>query len=171
MRNVTFEQIFQGLMLHYIICYVPLNKAFPLRTTAAMEQKRANIIRRKTREKEVNEVGSGERAVKRAKRAGVLLDLDLRCGYVPVSPHDDNWIFGPDKNKDNIYQAVPQVTLHGFDEGLVQKLNYGSLEMVIKFCLEELELPETQVTCNVCMHPICIACATLHLYSLFPMKR
>ena len=110
-----------------------------------MEQKRANILRRKTSEKERKELGSGERAVKRARRAGVFLDPDLRCGYEPISPHDDNWIFGPDKNKDNIYQAVPQVTLHGFDEGLVQKLNFGSLEMLIKFSLEELNLPETQV--------------------------
>jgi hypothetical protein len=80
-------------MLHYIICYVPLNKAVPLRTPAAMEQKRANIMPRKTREMKVNEVGSGERAVKRAKRAGVLLDLDLRCGYVPISPHDEQLDF------------------------------------------------------------------------------
>lgn len=111
-----------------------------------MEQKRANILRRKTSEKERKESGSGERAVKRAKRAGVFLDPDLRCGYEPVTPDDDNWIFGPDKNKDNIYQAVPQVTLHGFDEGLVQKLNFGSLEMLIKFSLEELDISETQVT-------------------------
>ena len=110
-----------------------------------MDQKRANILRRKTNEKERKEHGSGERAVKRAKRAGVFLDPDLRCGYEPITPDDDNWIFGPDKNKDNIYQAVPQVTLHGFDEGLVQKLNFGSLEMLIKFSLEELEISETQV--------------------------
>ena len=64
---------------------------------------------------------------------------------IRITKDHHNWIFGPDKNKDNIYQAVPQVTLHGFDEGLVQKLNYGSLEMLIKFSLEELNLPETQV--------------------------
>jgi hypothetical protein len=71
-----------------------------------MEQKRANILRRKTSEKERKEFGSGERAVKRARRAGVFLDPDLRCGYEPISPHDDNWIFGPDKNKDNIIKHI-----------------------------------------------------------------
>jgi hypothetical protein len=86
-----------------------------------VESKRAYILRRMEREKEAKEVKSGERTMKRARRAGVQLDPTLQCGYTPVTVDDKNWIFGPDKDKDNIFQAVPQVTLHGFDEGLVQK--------------------------------------------------
>ena len=37
--------------------------------------------------------------MKRAKRAGVFLDPDLRCGYEPVTPDDDNWILVPTKTK------------------------------------------------------------------------
>ena len=87
------------------------------RTPSNVEKKRAHIIRTMEREKEGKEVKYGERAVKRAKRAGVQLDPMLQCGYTPARADDKNWIFGPDKEKDNIFQAVPQVTLHGFDEG------------------------------------------------------
>ena len=118
------------------------------RTPNAVERKRKNIIQRMEREKERKEVKSGERAVKRAKRAGVELDPTLRCGYAPVTVDDENWIFGPDKHKDNIYQAVPQVTLHGFDEGLVQKMNFGAIEMVVKHCIDKHGMKEAQVFCT-----------------------
>ena len=99
------------------------------------------------REKRRKEIKSGERAVKRAKRAGVQLDPTLRCGYAPVTVDDENWIFGPDKDKDNIFQAVPQVTLHGFDEGLVQKMNFGAVEMVVKHCMDKHGMKAAQVFC------------------------
>ncbi len=51
------------------------------RTPNNVERKRANIIRRMEHEKEGKEVKYGERAVKRAKRAGVQLDPMLQCGY------------------------------------------------------------------------------------------
>ncbi len=98
------------------------------RTPNNVESKRAYILRRMEREKEAKEVKYGERAVKRAKRAGVQLDPTLQCGYTPVTADDKNWIFGPDKDKDNIFQAVSQVTLHGFDEGLVKQMNLGQLK-------------------------------------------
>ena len=117
------------------------------RTPNAVERKRKNIIQRMEREKERKELKSGERAVKRAKRAGVELDPTLRCGYAPVTIDDENWIFGPDRDKDNIFQAVPQVSLHGFDEGLVQKMNFGAIEMVVKHCIDKHGMKEAQVFC------------------------
>ena len=35
----------------------------------------------------------------------------------------DEWVFGPDAIQDNIYRCLPQVNLHGMDEGLTSKLN------------------------------------------------
>jgi hypothetical protein len=44
---------------------------------------------------------------------------------------------------------VPQVTLHGFDEGLVQKLNHGAVETLVQFCMDEYETPAAQVKAKV----------------------
>ena len=114
-------------------------------TPNAVERKRGNIIQRMEREKHKKVLKSGERAVKRADRAGVQLEPTLRCGYAPVTVDDENWIFGPDKDKDNIFQAVPQVTLHGFDEGLVQKMNFGAIEMIVKYCMDNHGMKAAQV--------------------------
>jgi hypothetical protein len=35
----------------------------------------------------------------------------------------EDWVFGPDPIEDNIYRCLPQVNLHGMDEGLTMKLN------------------------------------------------
>ena len=114
------------------------------RTADNMVRKRNTILRQMEREREAGLPKRGERAVKRARRAGVLLDCDLRCGYLPAED-DNNWIIGPDPQKDNIYQAIPQVTLHGFDEGLVKKLNYGACEMCIAYCIREHKMTAAQV--------------------------
>ncbi len=87
--------------------------------------------------------------MKRARHAGVLLDPNLRCGYEPLNAEDTNWIFGPNQEKDNIYQAVPQVTLHGFEEGLVQKLNHGVFETVVLLYNEEHLTPAAEVNLPV----------------------
>ena len=118
-----------------------------------MKRKRSTILRQMEREREAGLTGRGERAVKRARRAGVSLDCNLRCGYVPADD-DTNWIIGPDPQKDNIYQAIPQVSLHGFDEGLVKKLNYGVLEMCIAFCVEEHKMKGSQVIWNAIQHNV-----------------
>ena len=41
------------------------------------------------------------------------------------------WIFGPCPIDDNLHQCLPQVTLHGMDEGLTMKLAQGILELAI----------------------------------------
>jgi len=39
----------------------------------------------------------------------------------------NEWVFGPNPVEDNIYRCLPQVNLHGMDEGLTAKLNLGIL--------------------------------------------
>jgi len=64
--------------------------------------------------------------------------------------HDDNdlsedWIFGPDPNLDNVWQNTPQVNLHGMDEGLVMKLNYGALLSAIEEANSNSNVSATKV--------------------------
>ena len=67
-------------------------------------------------------------AYKEAAAAGVNLDVDNGMW----GKHDDEaWVFGPDPSKDNVYLNCPQVTLHGMDEGLTAKLNFGALHYAI----------------------------------------
>lgn len=75
-------------------------------------------------------VGAKDRTKKKAKALGVNLDVHNAWCDVDASVH--NRVFGPDKQKDNIWQSIPQPTLHGMDEGLVLKLNAGVLEALIK---------------------------------------
>lgn len=63
---------------------------------------------------------------KRAKEIGVF-PLDIECGLQCLVDRPDLWVFGPDPEQDNAYANMPQVNLHGMDEGLTLKLNYGCL--------------------------------------------
>jgi hypothetical protein len=48
--------------------------------------------------------------------------------------------------KDSVWQSLPQVTLHGFDEGICQKLNFGMLEMAVKEAQGWRNLDATKVS-------------------------
>jgi hypothetical protein len=72
---------------------------------------------------------AGERAVKRAKRVGVNLDVDN--AWCESDASDEGYVFGPSAQFDNVYQNTPQVTLHGSDEGTTLKTNKGVLEATI----------------------------------------
>ena len=50
-----------------------------------------------------------------------------------------------DRKKDNIYQNMPQVALHGMDEGLTLKLCVGLLESAIVEAFETSGTPATEV--------------------------
>ena len=68
-------------------------------------------------------------AQKRAKALGIPLQLDT--GWT-IPPDEDGFTpFGPDPEKDNIYQNMPQVMLHGLDEGLTAKLCIGTVHATI----------------------------------------
>ncbi len=66
-----------------------------------------------------NEYGKAKQAQKEARRLGVnlLFDNPWHIGSA------EDWVFGPDPIEDNIYRCLPQVNLHGMDEGLTMKLN------------------------------------------------
>ena len=68
-----------------------------------------------------------------AKKLGVNLEFDNPWHIAKP----DEWVFGPDPSEDNIYRCLPQVTLHGMDEGLTQKLNKG----ILLYALAETGMP------------------------------
>jgi hypothetical protein len=63
----------------------------------------------------------------------------------PEESHTSKWIFGPLPEKDSVWQFLPQVTLHGFDEGICQKLNFGMLEMAVTEAQVQRNMDATKV--------------------------
>ena len=106
--------------------------------TAANMQRRKRVLLAMSN---TGQRGANDRAVKRAKRVGV--DLEVECGWIGEPAHE--WVFGPCPLKDNMYQCLPQVNLHGMDEELVLKLNFGALELFIAECLSSHRMQGTDV--------------------------
>jgi hypothetical protein len=65
--------------------------------------------------------GAKGRAQKRARRLGI----PLHCSNPFSREAGTTWVFGPHRKKDSVYQAIPQVVLHGCDEGTTAKLARG----------------------------------------------
>lgn len=132
------------------VCYtgrndmaVPIGPRVLHRTDANMHERRAlanDCIRRRS------VVGISTRVRKTAKREGVQLgDLSPWSNYTTAIACPDDWVFGPDPHLDNVYQCVPQVNLHGFDEGLVLKLNYCTVMTFIDHVAEHHGMSKTEV--------------------------
>ena len=74
------------------------------------------------------------------------VNLDVVNAWAPDDEDvEECWVFGPDPLLDNIWQCLPQVTLHGMDEGLTLKANRGILEAVIKEAKVLLNINATEV--------------------------
>ena len=101
------------------------------RTRLAMSKRKRKLLLMST----TGTTGCKERADKRAKSEGV--DLLVTNG-MQGGDNDTNCIFGADPAEDNVWQNMPQVSLHGMDEGLTSKLNLGCLRAVV---LELMEMP------------------------------
>ena len=71
--------------------------------------------------------GASARATKRARKLGV--NLNHTNPFAKES--GTTWVFGPHLDKDSVYQAVPQVVLHGCDEGTSAKLARGTTQLAI----------------------------------------
>ena len=69
-------------------------------------------------------------ALQEGRRLGVNLQFDNPWHIGKA----DEWVFGPDAIQDNIYRCLPQVNLHGMDEGLTSKLNLT----ILRHALEEV---------------------------------
>ena len=110
-----------------------------LRRPASMTAKRHSLRvlgKRKVRE-------ANDEACSRARELGVRLDMDN--AWSPANAPSDEWVFGPHPDLDNVWQACPQVTPHGMDEGLTQKLNFGALCMGIEEASRIFSVTKTQV--------------------------
>ena len=62
-------------------------------------------------------------AEKLARSLGITMTNE--CAWIGPPDKDEFTPFGPDSRLDNIYQSLPQVSLHGMDEGLTLKLCSG----------------------------------------------
>lgn len=86
----------------------------------------------------------GKRRVAAAKLARSLgITMTNECAWIGPPDKDGFTPFGPDSRLDNIYQSLPQVSLHGMDEGLTLKLCAGVLNATIE---EAVRLHKMNVT-------------------------
>ena len=76
---------------------------------------------------ETGAVAASETARKKACRLGIPLDIDSAFMQRPGQP----WLFGPNDTLDSLFQSVPQLTLHGFDEGIATKLAWAIMEVAV----------------------------------------
>ena len=109
------------------VCFTSQGKMSPLNNRPLLHRTDERVRKRKRvlRQMEVN-LNKKNTAMKRARIIGVY-PIDVRCGFEATENRPDLWVFGPDPEKDNVYANMPQVSLHGMDEGLTSKLNYGCL--------------------------------------------
>jgi len=59
------------------------------------------------------------------------INMEYECAWIGPPDNDGFTPFGPDEEKDNIFQNLPQVNLHGLDEGLTLKMCVGILNATI----------------------------------------
>ena len=116
------------------VCFTPEKKmSLPVQEARhSLKRTHATMMRRQTILKRMATTGlpkANEKATKQAKYIGVNL-LKVNAWSDHDAPAEEK-VFGPCLWRDNIYQCLPQVTLHGMDEGLTQKCNHGALEAVI----------------------------------------
>ena len=97
-----------------------------------------NIIENKATTKERRKLG-------RTKATQLGIDMYTSNAFVTKPEESHNWIFGPMPEKDSVWQSLPQVTLHGFDEGICQKLNFGMLEMAVSEAQGQRNMDATKV--------------------------
>ena len=93
---------------------------------------------------------SGKERVKAEKLARQLgITLNNECPWIGLPNKDGFTPFGPDGRLDNIYQSLPQVTLHGMDEGLTLKLCDGVLQTIISEAIQLRGMNVTSVRINI----------------------
>lgn len=90
---------------------------------------RMRVLRRALISKKKQQ-GKAAVALEEGRRLGVILQFDNPWHIGKA----DEWVFGPDAIQDNIYRCLPQVNLHGMDEGLTSKLNLT----ILRHALEEV---------------------------------
>ena len=148
------------------VCYTPEKKMaqavqeprHALMRTMANMKKRKRILMLMANSKAK---GCNDAAQKKAKRIGVNMFVDN--AFNDSDGSDSERVMGPCRKKDNVYQILPQVNLHGMDEGVTAKTNHGVLEACITECRYRHGISATAVRnmCNVMR----LVCNTHFLYS------
>jgi hypothetical protein len=107
---------------------------------------------------------------KKLAQKGALLcgiNMDIECAWIGPPDNDGFTPFGPDAKKDNIFQNMPQVNLHGMDEGLTLKMCTSILNATIKEATALRKMNTTSVSntnvlscvlsvsCNMCCTMCC----------------
>ena len=107
---------------------------------------------------------------KKLAQKGALLcgiNMDIECAWIGPPDNDGFTPFGPDAKKDNIFQNMPQVNLHGMDEGLTLKMCTSILNATIKEATALRKMNTTSVSntnvlscvlsvsCNICCTMCC----------------
>ena len=110
------------------VCFTPVTLMSPVHDGVTIEPRTDEKVRSRKRSLIQMAANAAEKGTteKRAKSEGVY-PLDVECGLQGPSDRPDLWVYGPDPAQDNAYANMPQVNLHGMDEGLTSKLNYGCL--------------------------------------------
>ncbi len=108
-----------------------------MRTEENMLRKRNQLNRLRLRN------ATTARKLPNAKGIPLRLVNGWHCSH--MVDNDGFTPFGIDRQKDNIYQNMPQVALHGMDEGLTLKLCVGLLESAIVEAFETTGTPATEV--------------------------
>ena len=72
--------------------------------------------------------------------------MDFECAWIGPPDNEGFTPFGPDEQKDNIFQNLPQVNLHGMDEGLTLKMCVSIFKATI---VEAIRLNEKMTITSV----------------------
>jgi hypothetical protein len=78
------------------------------------------------------------------------INMDVECAWIGPPDNDGLTPFGPDAKKDNIYQNLPQVNLHGMDEGLTLKMCTSILNATISEAIALHKINTTSVSDEAC---------------------
>ncbi len=108
-----------------------------------MQMRHEENMARKRKLFEIDARTNVTKAKRMAKAQGVELLIENGWHCTHLIDDDEFTPFGPDYKKDNIYQSMPQVSLHGMDEGLTLKLCVGLLESTIH---EASQMPNGNAT-------------------------
>ena len=99
---------------------------------------------------------------KKLAQKGALLcgiNMDIECAWIGPPDNDGFTPFGPDAKKDNIFQNMPQVNLHGMDEGLTLKMCTSILNATIKEATALRKMNTTSVSnTNVLSCVLSVSC-------------
>ena len=78
------------------------------------------------------------------------INMEDECAWIGPPDNDGFTPFGPDSKKDNIYQNLPQVNLHGMDEGLTLKMCESILNATISEAIALHKMNSTSVSYVAC---------------------